>query len=88
MRKASRKTVIGDFAVSSAGSACAAAKPNMPETLLMLGSDDLIVSKEQLKPSAALWGAEMLTPDAGHLPMLEQPGPFVAALRDFVQSVR
>ena len=88
--QASRKTVIGDFALCHRLDLRAPlAKLNMP-TLLMGGSDDLLVSKEQLSETQrGIAGAEMLLlPDAGHLPMLEQPGPFVAAIRDFVQSVR
>lgn len=60
---------------------------NLP-MLVVGGADDLLVQKTQLlQTQADLPHAQLaMIPNAGHLPMLEQPGPFVEALRSFLRS--
>lgn len=88
--QASRQTVLADFALCRGlDLRPQLAKLRMP-TLILGGSDDLLVSPKQLADTQqGIAGSErMLLPDAGHFPMLEQPGPFLAKLREFIATVR
>lgn len=88
--QASRRTVLSDFALCRVLDLRAQLDKLRMPTLIVGGSDDLLISKAALaETQRGITGAELqLLPDAGHLLMLEQPGAFVSRLRDFVASVR
>lgn len=86
---ASRQTVLGDFlACGSFDVRARLGELHLP-TLLIGGTDDLLVPPHALRATAdQIAGAKLqLVPDTAHLTHLEKPEPFLALLTDFLRIV-
>lgn len=86
---ASRQTVLGDFLLcGSFDVRSRLGELNLP-TLLVGGTDDLLVPPHALRATAdKIAGARLqLVPDTAHLTHLEKPEPFLALLTEFLRSV-
>ena len=84
---ASRQTVLGDFlACGSFDVRSRLGELNVP-TLLVGGTDDLLVPPHALRATAEkIAGAKLqLVPDTAHLTHLEKPEPFLELLTEFLQ---
>jgi pimeloyl-ACP methyl ester carboxylesterase len=90
MRKTSLEGVLGDLVAlrERPDARPGLASIDVP-TLVIHGRDDLLIPVAEAEATAAaIRGARLLVmDDTGHLPSLEQPQAFNAALRDFVRLV-
>lgn len=90
MRKTSLEGVLGDLVAlrDRPDARPGLASIDVP-TLVIHGRDDLLIPVAEAEATAAaIRGARLLVmDDTGHLPSLEQPQAFNAALRDFVRLV-
>lgn len=87
--QARRQVVLGDFALCRQLNLLSQLDSVRTPTLVIGGSDDLLVSPQQLaQTQRAIHQAQLVTiPDAGHLPMLEQPATFTAHLTQFLATL-
>ena len=87
--QAPRRGVLDDFRLCQRLDLRAKLNRLRIPTLIIGGTDDLLVSPEQLtETQQAIPGAELtLIPSAGHLVMLEQPTAFVNRLKQFLAAV-
>ena len=89
LMQAPRRGVLDDFRLCQRLDLRTKLDPLRIPTLIIGGTDDLLVSPEQLtETQQAIPGAELtLIPSAGHLVMLEQPTAFVNRLKQFLAAV-
>lgn len=87
--QARRQVVLGDFALCRQLNLLSQLETVRAPTLIIGGSDDLLVSPQQLaQTQRAIHQAERVQiSDAGHLPMLEQPAAFTAAVTKFLATL-
>lgn len=86
---ASRETVLADFVACGGFDVRERLSALRVPTLLIGGTDDLLVSPRQLQATAArIAGAKLhLVPDTAHLTHLEQPDTFMELLSDFLRGI-
>ncbi len=86
---ATRQTVLGDFRACASFDVRARLGELRVPTLLVGGSDDLLVPPWAVQATAhQLAGAQLqLVPDTAHLTHLEKPEPFQALLTEFLRGV-
>lgn len=87
--QACRRVVLADFALCRRLDILSQLDRVRAPTLIIGGSDDLLVSPQQLaQTQRAIHQAELVQiPDAGHLPMLERPAEFTAQLTAFLATL-
>lgn len=87
--QACRRVVLADFALCRRLDILSQLDGVRAPTLIIGGSDDLLVSPQQLaQTQRAIHQAELVQiPDAGHLPMLERPAAFTAQLTAFLATL-